>query len=137
MAFMEWIPSFELGITQFDEHHKHLVCLLNMTCDGVTCGAEKSELEAVLDELIDYATYHFATEENWMTIHKFPGLPDHSEDHKRFVKWIVKTQQDFLNGKAMLGQEVIRFLNTWLADHILITDAEYGRFAKEADIAIT
>jgi hemerythrin len=131
MPFMGWLPGFELGITEFDEHHKHLVYLLNMTYDGVTGGADDEELGAVLDELIDYATYHFAAEEHWMTVHNYPHLPEHSEEHERFCKRVVEVQKDFHNGKSNLGIEVMQFLNTWLTDHILITDREYARFALE------
>jgi hemerythrin len=127
---MEWLPGFELGITEFDEHHKHLVYLLNMTYDGVTCGAEYEELEAVLDELVDYATYHFAAEEHWMTVNNYPRLPEHSNEHERFCTWVAGVQKDFHNGKSNLGIEVLQFLNSWLTEHILKTDAEYARFAK-------
>lgn len=130
MPFMGWLPGFELGIAEFDEHHKHLVHLLNMTYDGVTGGAGSEELGAVLDELIDYATYHFAAEEYWMAINKYPRLPEHSKEHERFCKRVVEVQKDYHNGKGNLGIEVMQFLNTWLTEHILKTDAEYARFAK-------
>lgn len=136
MPFIKWIASYELGIEEFDEHHKHLVHLINMMYDGITCGAAHDELEAVLDELIDYATYHFAAEEYWMTVHKYPGLQEHSEEHEKFCKRVVEVQTDFHKGKTKLGLEVMQFLNTWLKEHILKTDAEYGRYAKEADTRI-
>lgn len=135
MPFMEWLDVYELGVTGFDEHHKHLVYLLNMTYDGVMRGAAHDELGAVLDELIDYATYHFAAEEHWMKVHEYPGLSEHSEEHERFCKRVVEVQNDFHNGKNNLGIEVVQFLNTWLTSHILKTDAEYARFAKESSVA--
>jgi hemerythrin len=130
MSFMEWNTTFELGITEFDEHHKHLVHLLNMTYDGIKSDAERDELEAVLDELVDYATYHFAAEEHWMSAHEYFGLSKHSEEHERFCKRVVEVQNDFHSGKVNLGLEIMQFLHNWLTDHILKTDAEYGRFAK-------
>lgn len=131
MPFMEWLDAFELGIKEFDDHHRHLVYLLNLTYDGVITGAGRDELEAVLDELIDYATYHFAAEEHWMAVHGYPGLPEHSEEHERFCRRVVEVQNDYHSGKNNLGIEVMQFLNTWLKDHVLKTDAEYARFAKE------
>jgi len=132
---MEWLDVYELGVEEFDEHHKRLVHLLNLTYDGVITGAGHEELEAVLDELIDYATYHFAAEEHWMKVHEYPGLPEHSEEHERFCKRVVEVQVDFHKGKNNLGIEVMQFLNTWLINHILKTDVEYARFAKEAAVA--
>lgn len=130
MSFMLWDVSFELGIHEFDEHHKHLVDLLNMTYDGFTFDAEHSELEAVLDHLIDYATYHFATEEHWMEIHKYPQRSHHIEEHERFSQRVVEIQKDFHHGKTNLNLEVMQFLKNWLTEHILSTDAAYGDFAK-------
>ena len=130
MPFMEWDSTFELGIKEFDEHHKYLVHLLNMTYDGLTCRAGNDELGAVLDELIDYATYHFATEEYWMDTHKYSGLLQHHEEHEKFCSRVVEIQKDFHQGKTNLTLEVMQFLNNWLSNHILKTDAEYGRFAQ-------
>jgi len=130
MPFMEWDASFELGVTEFDEHHKYLVYLLNLTFDGVTFGASHDELGAVIDELIKYTTYHFAAEEQWMTIHKYPGQSEHRKEHEKFCTRVAEIQKDFHQGNMNLGLEVVQFLNNWLSDHILKTDAQYGRFAK-------
>jgi len=131
MPFIEWLTSFELGIPEFDEHHKRLVQLLDMTYDGITCGADQEELGAVLDELIDYATHHFAAEELWMTTHHYPLLTEHHKEHEIFRAKILEIQNDFHKGRNDLGIEVLQFLNSWVTDHILTIDAEYGRFAKE------
>ena len=128
-AFIEWETRFELGIHEFDEHHKHLVDLLNMTYDGFIGKAEQDELGAVLDELVDYATYHFAAEEYWMELHTYPGMLQHREEHARFCTRVVEIQNDFHQGKTNLSLEILKFLNSWLVNHILKTDAEYGRFA--------
>ncbi len=134
MPLMKWLSSYELGINEFDEHHKHLVYLLNMKCDGGTCGADSEELGSVLNELIDYATYHFNAEEHWMTVHGYPRLSDHCEEHKRFCERVIKVQDDLYKGKPNLGIEVFQFLSIWLTDHILNSDADYARFAKESAI---
>jgi hemerythrin len=68
MPFIDWDKSFELGVTQFDEHHKCLLDLLNETYDNFTGGANREALGVVLDKLVDYATYHFAAEEHWMAL---------------------------------------------------------------------
>jgi hemerythrin len=129
MTFLEWDARYELGIHEFDEHHKYLIDLLNMTYDGFVGKAEHEELGAVLDALIDYATYHFASEEFWMERHDYPGLLLHREEHAGFCTRVVEIQKDFHQGKTNLSLETLEFLNSWLVNHILKTDAEYGRFA--------
>jgi len=129
MSLMEWDKSFELGVGEFDEHHKYLITLLNMSYDSFTSGAGSAGLGSILDELIDYATYHFSAEEHWMRVHGFPGLQLHQEEHNNFSKRVVEIYKDFRNGRTNLSLEVLQFLKNWLSNHILKTDAEYSRFA--------
>ena len=129
MSVFLWHKSFEIGIEQFDEDHKHLVDLLNKTFENFTAGANHEFLEPVLDELVDYATYHFAAEERWMKEHGFTGLQKHREEHEKFRLRIVEIQKEYHSREVNLTREVLNFLNNWLFDHILRTDAEFARFA--------
>lgn len=128
MPIIEWKESYALGIQEFDEHHKHLVGLLNRTFEQCISGTSSKNLETVLDELIDYATYHFAAEEYWMREHKYPKLVEHRAEHSRFTARVVEIQKDYLSRKGHLSLEVLAFMKAWLTDHILKTDADYGRF---------
>lgn len=130
MPYIEWSSTFELGMDEFDGHHKFLVELLNMTYDGLICEAPRDELGGVLDELIGYAGYHFAAEEHWMEMHNYPDAYRHREEHKTFSAKIGEFQKDFYEGKADLSFEVLQFLNDWLFEHIVKSDAGYGRFAE-------
>ncbi len=134
MPVVEWNKTFEVGVKQFDDHHKHLFGLLNKTYDKCACGAGNDELAVILDELIDYASYHFAAEEQWMRTHKYPGLQQQSEEHEKFAVKIIELQCSFLDGKADLAIDVLQFLENWLLAHILTSDADYGEFAKTNQI---
>jgi len=129
MPLIEWSSRFELGVMEFDEHHKHFVSLLNKIHDYVTTGASYDSLEAVLEELADYATYHFAAEVYWMRVYKYPDLKQHQKEHERFSTRVAEIQKEFYGGKTELSHDVLAFLKNWLSYHILNTDAEYGRFA--------
>lgn len=128
MPVLEWSDSFLIGIRQFDEHHKHLVSLLNMTFDGVTTNAPKDELEAVLHELIDYTAYHFAAEEHWMKEHHYPGLDVQVMEHESFKTSLAEIVKDFHSGKSDIDLVVLTFLTDWLTEHILEKDSAYGAY---------
>jgi hemerythrin len=134
MPFIEWEEDFQLGITQFDKHHKHLLALINQIYDDYTTEAPSETIGSVLNELIDYATYHFATEENWMEDQNYPQLDKHSEEHDRFSKTVLEMQKEFSQGKLNLSIDILIFLKNWLTDHILKTDAEYGRYVASKGI---
>jgi hemerythrin len=134
MPMVEWSDSFKLGVDQFDEHHRHLFALFNRTYDIFVQEQPSHLLAPVLDELLDYATYHFAAEEAWMESYNYPQRQEHAAEHETFCERISTLNQGFMGGKPALTLEVLKFLQGWLAEHILQRDKEYGRFlaAREA-----
>lgn len=128
MSIFVWDKSFELGIDQFDSHHKHLVGLLNKAYD-LFKGKSQESIEPVIDELASYAVYHITAEEHWMGVHGYPELEIHRIEHDRFRRRVLEIHRTFHRGEVNLLPEVLSFLTNWLYDHILITDAKYGQFA--------
>jgi len=136
MPIVEWNNTFELGVQLFDEHHYHLVELLNRVYDNFTAGAPAENIGIIFDELIDYATYHFASEELWMKDNSYPKINDHCIEHERFTRRVVEMQKDFHAGKLNLSLEVLTFLKNWLTNHILQIDIEYGRYIASKGVPI-
>ncbi|MDD2852222.1 MAG: bacteriohemerythrin [Desulfuromonadaceae bacterium] len=130
MSLVEWDEGFDLGISEFDEHHRHLLLLVNMTYDGFTHGASHDEIGAVLNELARYTEYHFTAEEHWMEMIQYPRLAEHKEEHRLFSQRVENFHNEFLDGNAALPLNVLQFLTSWLIDHILKSDTAYGNFAK-------
>lgn len=135
MPYVEWDASFLLGIQEFDEHHKHLVDLLNRAYDDFQSGTHLDDIDAILEEMLEYATYHFAAEERWMKGCGYPGTEKHCTEHADFTRKVVEMARNGSPDKLMLIMEVMAFLNYWLVDHILKTDAEYGQFVRTHAIA--
>jgi hemerythrin len=130
MAIVEWNDSFLVGVEPFDEHHKHLVDLLNRSYNGLAHDAPPESCAELLDELSDYVSYHFVHEELWMMESSYPRYEHHITEHNSYIKQLQKFQQDFKQGKAETPLEVFRFLRHWLIEHILKSDADYGRFSS-------
>jgi hemerythrin len=133
MPIVEWNISFLLGIQEIDQHHKHLVELLNKTYDEYKEGAPAENLRSVIDELLDYSTYHFECEERWMTETLYPNFIDHKAEHVIFTKRISELQKNF-QFNTNISLEVLSFLSNWITHHILKTDAKYGHFVADQNI---
>lgn len=134
MPIVEWSGDYLLGIKVFDEHHKHLVGLLNRAYDEYSRNPTAGDLEDIIKELVDYATYHFDAEENWMRENSYPHLAAHKKEHETFSQKVSAFQKEFQAGQAT-SSSVFLFLAEWLTDHILETDTEYKRFMTSKNSA--
>ena len=129
MPIVAWDDCLLTGLQPIDQHHRHLVDLLNKTYDAFVDRSPESDVGTVLEELIDYATYHFAQEERMMAETGYPERADHMKEHERFASRVGEIQRDFVKGSAPISLEVISFLKNWLINHISDTDSRFGKFA--------
>jgi hemerythrin len=127
MPIVEWQDTFSIGIYTFDAHHKHLIMLLNTFYDDFDSGSSEERLAILIDDLINYAKYHFDAEEEWMKMHEYFRYAEHREQHEFFIKSITGVQKDVVKDKKSLSYQVLIFLFNWFTNHILIADAEFGR----------
>lgn len=136
MPIMEWQETFSVKIKEFDDHHKHLVELLNSTYDKVVAGFSSEDIDTVLHTLMDYASYHFQAEELWMLANGYPHLDAHKSQHAEFKETVERMATGAMTDKDR-AFEVISFLVEWLSSHILVSDADLGRFRPDGTYAAT
>ncbi|MFZ4855675.1 MAG: bacteriohemerythrin [Desulfuromonadaceae bacterium] len=137
MSFMQWQSTYILGINEFDDHHKHLVGLINTLHDSIKGESKREVLDAVAVELVEYAVYHFSAEEYWMEQHNYHGLAAHHAEHSAFTKQITEFQKAFQSGTVDITLDVLSYLVGWLGNHILVSDAQYANFAGQLSVAET
>jgi hemerythrin len=122
MQRVEWSDTYSLGIEQIDEQHRHLLSLLNETYDMFVADGKKVDIETLLDELINYATYHLYAEEQLMSQIDYTWAEEHLIEHADFIRRVKIHQKDFYSGRKTLSLELIVFLQEWLLEHIFISD---------------
>ena len=120
MAFINWQSTYELGIKEFDEHHKHLTSLLNKLYDDFTHGANREALGKVLDELVDYTSYHFVAEEYWMLKYNYPGFSWHLKEHNELKDKVDQFKVDYSMGNEEISLDLLMFLMNWFPDKSLV-----------------
>jgi hemerythrin len=91
-------------------------------------GKGKEVLSKIINELVSYATTHFALEEKYFEYYKYPETAAHKKEHADFVKKVGDFQNKFNGGVAGLTLEVMQFLKDWLVKHIQGTDKKYSAF---------
>ena len=125
MKKIEWDSSFSLGFHDIDAQLQHLVGLLSTTHDEFIAGTPN--LGRVIDELVDYAKYHFKSEEPWMLDDRYLGIMEHKKEHTFSLQKVSKLQKDFYSKSEYISLEMLQFLETWITNHILKRDAEFGK----------
>ena len=128
MIKLKWDDSFKIGSSEIDQHHKLLFELFEKVHDEFSNGTPN--LGPVMDELINYANYHFRSEEIWMMDKFYPGIVDHKREHNSFLLRINIQQEAFHSGQEHISMETLLFLREWITNHILKTDVEFGKFLK-------
>lgn len=120
-----WNSSFNTNIAIIDDQHQQLVSLINDLAHEYVYGGQAGEAERILDALIDYAAYHFETEENlWeKALDHGDFLDDHLKTHRGFANKVneIRTRLKADNSRALID-ELLSFLTSWLAHHILYED---------------
>jgi hemerythrin len=139
--FFEWNSSYSIDVTEVDQQHRRLIELINQLHDAMTRNRglgtvpatidEFDTMAAVLGELIDYASYHFSTEEGYMREYAYPEYAAHRAAHRHFVDRVCAFREDLDGGKPVCSAEITEFLRDWWVSHILRVDKKLGAFLNK------
>ena len=126
-----WTSQFETGIDQIDQQHQKLVEILNRLAWHLSAEDDPLQAGDVLDELLDYAGYHFRCEEViWQQYFSGSSLEaNHHKAHEYFFEQIQHYQQRRSGGDEETLAGMFDFLTRWLAFHILESDRRMALMA--------
>ena len=126
MAYMEWDESFSVGVEEIDSQHKKLI---GMVCDfyeGIK-GDHNEAFGRLLSSLLEYAVYHFETEEKYMDQFGYSDTEAHKQEHRAFTEKVLDVKKRFDDGSLVLSLEITSFLRTWMAGHVRGADQSYSK----------
>lgn len=129
--FFPWTPHFDTGIDAIDTQHRKLVALLNQLAQQYVDGATPEAMQGVLTDLIDYADYHFRTEEAiWHQALDGADSADrvtsHEATHRAFFAHMADLQAHPRPLNELL-HDLFGYLSNWLAFHILDSDKRLAK----------
>ena len=144
MPFIEWKESHRIGVEKLDEDHRHLLDLANELHAGIARSHGDGGFEDVVDELrtmlhvldglIDYATDHFASEEECMLEHDCPDYAEMKQAHEQFMSLAQDLRRAFDEGRALSSQEILESIKEWFETHVLGLDMRFGEFVNRLGI---
>ncbi len=134
MSLIAWDNSLTVGINEIDEQHHKLVQLINGLHNHMLAGDASTIMNKVLDRIIEYTGFHFATEEQLMLENDYPDSIAHKQQHKELVDTAIALQEKLKSGNTHLTMETLHFLQDWLQHHILGSDKKFAKYLISKDV---
>lgn len=135
MLIFEWNPLLHsVKVELFDNQHRKIIDLLNVFHQHLIEGKGKKIINAIIDELEQYAMEHFTAEESLMQKHQFPLFDEHKKEHAYFKSKLVDFRIHLYDTNSEVTINTYVFLKNWLITHILNTDKKYSGFLNDKGI---
>lgn len=130
---IKWDKSYEVGVDEIDEQHHILVNTLNDASELLEKEYSLENLQNITKDLLSYALYHFETEEELMSEYgynreKVDEYEKHMKQHRDFSNKVLEIRDSLKNGNLIEKEKLIKFLVSWLINHINKTDKKLGEF---------
>ena len=121
-----WNEIYSLGIAEIDPQHQRLIKIINKLYQAMQSSTEALVLKTILNELVDYADYHFSTEERHFEEFNYINKEEHKKHHDAYKEKINQFLREY-DSKPLniLPFELIDFLGQWWTGHILGEDRKY------------
>jgi two-component system NtrC family sensor kinase len=127
MEAFVWGEQFMTGEALVDGEHQELVRTINQVIDRQSQNNSEEDTQSLLDKLVKYAAMHFAHEEALMASSGCDPrfIEAHRAIHRDFAQQVGRMSEFPSAGRGV--DHLLRFLTSWLAQHILGIDQSMAR----------
>jgi len=128
--YIQWEPKFSTHIDEIDTQHRMLFDITNQMV-AIFKSNSKGRLK-IIQELVEYANFHFRTEKTIMINSKYPAIEEHLRDHDKFIDKVAIFLQDLKKQEEGLSQDMVTFLIDWLYTHTTSSDLKIGEHVMKS-----
>jgi len=124
-----WNDAYNTGVKEIDSEHKHLLEIIENITEVNNGEFTCSMTAGLLDDVLDYARFHFQNEEQLMRQYGYPKVASHKKEHDILITELQR-QVGVLKESKGSSAKVLYFLLQWFIQHTLYTDQEIGHYIR-------
>jgi hemerythrin-like metal-binding protein len=122
---LEWEDKYSVGVVELDNQHKRMFAVINELLDSINNQDSAEHLASIVDNLLQYKKFHFATEEKYFQEFNYEGAEEHIKKHKAFGERLDRLKKEYPEFSIEFAFALIDFLEDWLINHLLVVDQKY------------
>ncbi len=130
METLRWDQAYSVNVIELDLQHERFFRTVAELERALAMGSADAIINEILEKVVAHTIDHFATEEALMQEHGFPGLAAHCFEHMVLSQKLTQFNLSSKAGRPDIPAALLDFLQTWLREHILKSDKQYGEFLK-------
>ena len=135
MILLSWNHASAVGVKAMDDQHAVLMDTLNDIRLALVRGQGREQVSEALNRLIEFTRMHFASEEQLLEKHGFPGAAEHRDAHQRLLGQIEEAALRTQHNDESHMKTILLFLREWYTAHIEGLDSQYGTWLNERGIS--
>jgi hemerythrin-like metal-binding protein len=129
--YMQFGPKYDVNIASCNSQHQQIMGYINTIHRKVKHGENLSQIVPVLKDLASFTVNHFANEEKMFAAYNYPAEDAHKAIHEKLLGKVTAILESVDNGEEINLIDVLKFLRSWLIDHIRGEDMKYKSFLNE------
>ncbi len=126
---MEWDADCCIGFSVVDARREELFDTVRKLQRRMN--PNKETVHFALKTAAQYASQVFPIEEELMREIFYPALMKHQEQHQNFKRVVSTFLAGLRNDEGEEMDEIVLFLNSWVEQHLLNSDIEFGQYKVE------
>ncbi len=122
-----WNQDLSVGGKKGDDEHRLQVELINALEEIVQRGGDQTLAERTMEQLADFSSVHFRSEELLMDLYAYAQREEHKQEHERFRVRLRDIRAKVAAGATWQALEAIREWRSTLIEHIRSMDQHFAR----------
>jgi hemerythrin-like metal-binding protein len=128
---LKWEASFSVGVEALDLQHQRILELIADLSGHVEAGFGSPERDRALFRLTSYVQEHFKREEEFLSVHDYPGFASHVKHHRAFAREVARYCMGTFDPTEQPRSDLLTFLEDWWSHHILEEDMAYKPYLQD------